>query len=470
MRVYLNNIGVIRDSEIEINEITLITGYNDSGKTTAGKTINAIFSAVEDIFLNALADKIAYINIVLHRRIRNIIPVGANELNLSNRISQRINEWLNIGFAATDEEIKDLCNKAKSIIEDISQASDEQIDGLFKEPNRSMLGGRVKIYRDNGELLKTIALIETMEQLITDDPQAMKYADRKIIKYLQSDFFDQITPVRYKDRVGEILVKENDANVFNIRIRKNEIEGTEHLYNYIANSEIEKVIMIDDSDVLDEIYAHVNKQTSYGMYHDQLELSDYYQTISVRNRKEKLSNYMFPHNYLYQEIENEERAQLIFEKIDEAFNDEVIISGNKMVCAGSKLDVRNLAAGSKLFAIIRQLLLKGQLDNKTLLIMDEPDDHLHPEWQVLLAEVLALLNKELGVKILLTTHSTNLVYGFEVIQKREKKQSVKLYDTIKLEDEYSVMYKDVSDDYSEVYSKLGAPFINLRREESLYDN
>lgn len=80
---------------------------------------------------------------------------------------------------------------------------------------------------------------------------------------------------------------------------------------------------------------------------------------------------------------------------------------------GYSLNISNLATGTKLFAIMKMLISKGILDNDTMLILDEPESHLHPEWQNKFAELLVLLVKDVNCRILLTTHSPNFLLAIE---------------------------------------------------------
>ncbi|ADM27606.1 conserved hypothetical protein [Ignisphaera aggregans DSM 17230] len=80
----------------------------------------------------------------------------------------------------------------------------------------------------------------------------------------------------------------------------------------------------------------------------------------------------------------------------------------------------------------------GLIRKNDILIIEEPEAHLHPDKQARLVEVLALLAKRLGVKVIITTHSdviltklSNLVMagytdasGFRVVLKPE---DVKVY-------------------------------------------
>ena len=45
MKLYLNNVGIVKDSEVKLEGLTVITGKNSSGKTTVGKTIYSLISA-----------------------------------------------------------------------------------------------------------------------------------------------------------------------------------------------------------------------------------------------------------------------------------------------------------------------------------------------------------------------------------------------------------------------------------------
>ena len=51
------------------------------------------------------------------------------------------------------------------------------------------------------------------------------------------------------------------------------------------------------------------------------------------------------------------------------------------------LSVHNLSTGIKSFAILKILLEKGCLKDKDVLILDEPEIHLHPQWQIVYAPV-----------------------------------------------------------------------------------
>ena len=73
----------------------------------------------------------------------------------------------------------------------------------------------------------------------------------------------------------------------------------------------------------------------------------------------------------------------------------------------------NIASGLKNILTIQKLLDNGYLNSNSLLLIDEPEVNLHPEWQVKFAEILVLLYKELGIRIILNTHSPYFMRAIE---------------------------------------------------------
>ena len=61
MDVKLKNIGIISDSTIKINGLTVITGHNNSGKTTVGKVVYSLIDAASDIEKKAANDKYRFL-------------------------------------------------------------------------------------------------------------------------------------------------------------------------------------------------------------------------------------------------------------------------------------------------------------------------------------------------------------------------------------------------------------------------
>jgi len=82
---------------------------------------------------------------------------------------------------------------------------------------------------------------------------------------------------------------------------------------------------------------------------------------------------------------------------------------------GGRFSLDNCATGIKAMSILSILYSKGWLDAETLLIIDEPEAHLHPQWVVEYARILLLLSRRFRVRILLASHSPDMVNALHTI-------------------------------------------------------
>ena len=116
-----------------------------------------------------------------------------------------------------------------------------------------------------------------------------------------------------------------------------------------------------------------------------------------------------------------------------------------------------IASGSKMFGLIYLLLKTGTLAKDSLLVFDEPENHLHPEWQIKLAKIIVTMVKN-DFYVLLTSHSPTFIhalmkYGSECI---ERKNKVKFYLAEKVcEQNYSDLNE--VEDVNRIFDNLTSP-------------
>ena len=120
--------------------------------------------------------------------------------------------------------------------------------------------------------------------------------------------------------------------------------------------------------------------------------------------------------------------------VQEALLDEVktIMGGNikesefigdlHYVSADGEIDIpiKYAATGLKTFAYLYCLIENGHITPETVLIIDEPEVHLHPKWVVEFARILVRLHKQVGVKILLASHDPDMVAALQSIGEKEE--------------------------------------------------
>ena len=85
------------------------------------------------------------------------------------------------------------------------------------------------------------------------------------------------------------------------------------------------------------------------------------------------------------------------------------------------------ATGMRAFSILNFLYTRNLLNNRTLLVVDEPEAHLHPQWILEYAKVLVRLNRNLGVRLLLTTHSPDMLNAIRRVANVEEVPDLRFY-------------------------------------------
>lgn len=94
-----------------------------------------------------------------------------------------------------------------------------------------------------------------------------------------------------------------------------------------------------------------------------------------------------------------------------------------------KLNIRlaDCATGIKSFSVLNILYERGVLDNRTLLVVDEPEVHLHPQWIFEYAKILVRLNRRLGVRLLITTHSPDMLNALKRVADVDQIPDLRFY-------------------------------------------
>ena len=87
---------------------------------------------------------------------------------------------------------------------------------------------------------------------------------------------------------------------------------------------------------------------------------------------------------------------------------------------GQTFDLSQSATGVQAFAFLQLLLKKGLINDRSLIIIDEPEAHLHPQWIVEYAKVLVELNKKTKARFFIATHSTDMVSALRYISEKEE--------------------------------------------------
>ncbi|HFU4471374.1 TPA: AAA family ATPase, partial [Streptococcus suis] len=130
------------------------------------------------------------------------------------------------------------------------------------------------------------------------------------------------------------------------------------------------------------------------------------------------------------------------------------------------LSINNLSSGMKSFYLLKKLLDNGSIVENSPVILDEPENHLHPEWQLILAEIIILLQKELSLHFLINTHSPYFLRAIEVYaDKYQINQKINYYEARQSDEFYSVI--EQVDETRKIYKSLAAPLKTIELERGL---
>ena len=127
-----------------------------------------------------------------------------------------------------------------------------------------------------------------------------------------------------------------------------------------------------------------------------------------------------------------------------------------------QIELENTAMGIKQFGILQVLSKNGYLNSNTLLILDEPEVHLHPKWQLEMAKIIVELVKN-GVKIVVNSHSP---YMIEALERYAEKAKVTADFYLAEDGIIDKIDNNNSKTLAKIFNKLSAPYKTFDKMDS----
>ena len=400
MNLELRNIGLIEQGELELNGITLIAAENDAGKSTIGKALFSLLFSTNNFKKRFLKD--------LKKRVRDNFLLYSY-LSLSKN-----------GFK--DKNYK----KLKKIEEDFIKITEknlsnncivlEEFETIFSEMTiiikelEEKCKEEIDVYKSLFTKNKRLEIKDLKEILNYDEIVKTVFQDsfeeefETGISNIFSGFKDSY--IKFKDDKEEIIeVNFNDSKIKNYKFKADVIGK----YNVIY---IESPILLD--------------------YLDEINKSENSEKMSTPPAKVEVSG----------DLEYDKNVdKIIFKRF------------------GKNINVKNIATGIKSFGMLEILLKNNRLDSNTILVIDEPEVHLHPKWQIKYAEFLILISKELGVKILLNSHSPYFIRALDIYGKEHEFQDfIKFYTLLQNTNKISTKITELNGDLSSIFKLLMEPY------------
>jgi hypothetical protein len=413
----IRNVGKIDSADIEIKGITIIAGLNGTGKSTVSRSLFAMFHSFSNI----------------SRKINWEKQYAIERLFFSSNYFYRI-------YFLTEGDKN---------IEEISAV-------LAGKTDKKNVHDILVRYFNNNELVE-----EVIDKIIKINSATDESLQNEIISEIFLDEFNgRITNIRsHKDSKIELKIKD-----FKIKILFN---NNDELLEVKERIELEhEIVYIDDPFIIDFNKIYFHKFRKDGETNSVLSRTS---GKTTNHRESLLSHYMNNKDLTLVDKANlKDKLTLVYKKINNILGSDMALfeTNNDGMSIGTStegLSLDSLSSGMKTFYLIKRLIDNGTIVQNGTLILDEPEVHLHPDWQVTLAEVIVLLQREMGLHILINTHSPYFLRAIEVFSgKYDTEDVVKYYLSYNEGD--NARMKDVTSNISEIYKVLSDPLQRIENE------
>ena len=437
--LHLHNIGKIRRAAIRLDGLTVITGKNDTGKSTVGKTVFSLIKAFSRYKEDFRIDKQSEIEEILDKIYFEVHPDFFEQKEgygifksvfLPPVLLEKLSPYLTAGGMSDDE--------ARLILKPYYEFIDNRIRPEFKK--------------------RFFDYLDKIKEILISGPAKKDYVYSALNKAFSSEFLMEILPRTIPSTEGSIRYMSGVQTLIDLQVRNDklsvkemaeeEINGYFKDVTYMENPVyIQIANLISEADTLwtadlsKERQLSVLRPKTYMHIKDlvnKLLLSRYF----VAEGNEKVSHFLnelrkiLSGSYYYKE----EEGVFTFKNV-----------------TGKELHAVNTASGSKTFGVLQLLLMAGAFSNDSLVVMDEPENYLHPEWQVLFASLITEL-ADYGFHILINTHSPYMLQALKHFAEKNGNMSVVKFYLAEKEADGMVVMKDVTANLDPVFRSLAEPF------------
>jgi hypothetical protein len=454
--IEIANIGKIKEAKIKLNGLTVISGVNDTGKSTVGKLLFSIVKAIsrfeED--LNEGKEKKILNNLEsLYYRLRrtsgsNIYGLIREEFEprkffsqLKNYIEESQISLFNFDYTLhiDNERVSELINFKQNLLEE------------FNLPNRTFV--EIKKY------------LNEIKYLLLNDEDKEDQIRRAFSRALFSEFHAEISPKNFK---GESTIKYHAGqnNILNINISENKVIGLE-----IKDDLVFKDVTYIETPLILQLFSLI--QSSETLFEDDINSAN---TAFIRHRpktslhtKDLVSKIESAKYFTNNLFEDDFESIDIVKKISKIINGGFIFDEDSRDFVFSKVEKNkknsrikplNTASGIKSFGIIQLLLQANILNDKSLLILDEPENHLHPQWQIEYAKMIIELVKN-NISVIIASHSPYMIQALKHFSAESNiEQQTNFYYANPDKNGQSI-FEDVTDNLNIVFQKLAEPLRDL---------
>lgn len=393
---------------------------------------NRMFSLIASS--NNFEDAINEINDYFYRLV-NIYKEALLQIDIEENSSSLMRYKSRIFFSTLSYIEMD--NSYSKKLDDIDDHKLNELILKVKE-NRSINNSRFNKYDldfDSEILFKIISLY--CDLFLSSQIKNIKKSDYSLFSSLVKNKYEEIDDVP-----KNIVLKEFET----------ELLGSD--VPFFKQSNIENIFYIDTPIVIGDTEGFI--YSSYIWRH---------KLFSAMSSKQSF-DFEDYYSFILDKIKNTIQGSVrLMDKKDKGF-----FLGNKefefVSSHGVSFDFKRVATGIKSFSYLQRLIENGFLNEKSMLLIDEPEAHLHPQWIVIFAYLLVLLQKLLNVTVVIASHSPDMVQSIQEIALKEGlEDKTRFYfaknSSQKNNDNYSFVFADDGFEINKIFKGFNKAFLDL---------
>ena len=417
--VEIKNIGKLTDARIRFAGFTVFAGPNNTGKSFVSKFLYSLFDAMNtnhaEVHIDNLLIPVKRSMFGLDWRVN---PEGSGPLaSLLGRLEDEVNVLQacvkGIGDAEALERIysrlKDQVERMLETAADIRQSPEEavrkrgRLNALSTYGDTGTQTERWYLHKYVAELKKTISQMDAKQFIVAG------------IRYkIQQNLIQNFQVPRLSDLRGEEDTPSmvNVENFGEFQFSNGEVEF--NIKPSIKFSWVKKL----------QYWSRVIYLESpvYWKLKSTLEDVRDYPESYVRGDRERLTGVPGYFHDLVRALKHEYTGEMGFPDVYARLTAEDVIGGKIEISESGNWSFQEksrsfalpvTAMGIANLGILALLIERKVLDKDAFIFIDEPEAHLHPAWQVIMAETLFELSRQ-GVHVVIATHSVDILKWLEV--------------------------------------------------------
>lgn len=418
MKFTVKNLGLIDEAEVKLDGITVMTGKNNVGKSTIGRMLYCVN------------------NVLVKENIEYIRRSGIKHA-ISSYLKK--NEFIDLTLHIDENNLmNDLGKDENAMIDFLSGMFSAAYGNLKNDPFLSETGDnflKMCEQNDDDEREQLASRLKTEIECFLKSNRTNELVEMLLSLALKNNFGKKIGNVYNESDETKVRLQVEDEE-FSIRLTMSDIAS-----DLSKPFNLEEAIYIDSPQVAEKTESTSIKQNDRNIFDSKqrilniLALESDMTSWDEKGIEEDFGRILITMNkFVKGSLQRKKLQRIQFEYEED----------------NHKFDLNNVSTGVKTFAILKKLITNGKLKRNGLLILDEPEIHLHPDWQLVFAEILVLLQKQLNLKILINTHSVHFLMALEEYSKGHKIKEKCNYYLVERKGNHSSC-KDVTENLNEIY-------------------